>query len=356
MRGRRFFVGPVFMFTPAEVGDSRHARRRRQVAHFLQSEAWARFQQSLGERVTRRVGEDWSFLGVEETQVFGPFHTKRLYAPYGPSFSGPEALQPALEQFELNARQMGDVFVRVEPMGTSPEVEKDACEKLESLGYHRVSHLLPEDTWRINVTVGRDALLKGMDKSNRKRYRQAAGKGIEIRTSTNPEDIPLLTKLMSDVEERDGITLRDTDYLKKEAASLFPTGNGRLYLAVLHERDADGNPTGEERVIAANFVFLDDDCCYLIHNGADSNYFKTGANVAMQVQIVLDAAEEGRTWCDFHGMAPEGAGPEHPWYGFTKFKQSFGGEARHYLGTWEKPIKQAHYAVYDLARKVIAHK
>ena len=216
-----------------------------------------------------------------------------------------------------SAREMGEVFVRVEPMGPSEQAEKGAREALEKLGYRRVEHMLPEDTWRLNLTCGRDALLKGMDKSTRKRYRQAEGKGIEIRTSTDPEDIPLLTKLMSEVEDRNGVVLRDTEYLKEEAAALFPTGNGRLYLAVAHEADDEGKPTGKEAVVAANFVFLDDDCCYLIHNGSDSNYFKTGANVAMQVQIVLDAQAEGRTWCDFHGMAPEGAGPEHPWYGFT---------------------------------------
>ena len=76
----------------------------------------------------------------------------------------------------------------------------------------------------------------------------------------------------------------------------------------------------------------------------------------MQVQIVLDAEAEGRSWVDFHGMAPEGSGPDHPWAGFTKFKQSFGGEARHYLGTWEKPVRRAHYAVYSAARRLIAHK
>lgn len=326
------------------------------MAHFMQSEAWARFQESQGERVVKGAGAGWSYLGIEETQVFGPARTKRLYAPYGPSFESVSALAEALESLEDSAREMGEVFVRVEPMGASEQAEKGAREALEKLGYRRVEHMLPEDTWRLNLTCGRDALLKGMDKSTRKRYRQAEGKGIEIRTSTDPEDIPLLTKLMSEVEDRNGVVLRDTEYLKEEAAALFPTGNGRLYLAVAHEADDEGNPTGKEAVVAANFVFLDDDCCYLIHNGSDSNYFKTGANVAMQVQIVLDAQAEGRTWCDFHGMAPEGAGPEHPWYGFTKFKQQFGGEARHYLGTWEKPVRRGRYAIYSLARKLIARK
>lgn len=322
----------------------------------MQSKAWADFQESQGNKTVSRTGEGWSFLGIEEEQVFGPFHTKRLYSPYGPSFENPSSLASALHQFERDAAELHTAFVRVEPVGTSPEAEQDAKKTLEDNGYHRVTHALPEDTWRLNVTCGPEALLKGMDKSNRKRYRKAAEHGIEIRTSTDPDDIPILTKLMGEVESRNGVTLRHTDYLHQQAESLFPTGHGRLYIAYLHVRDEEGNPTGEEKAVAANFVFLDEDCCYLIHNGSDSAYFKTGANVAMQVQIVLDAANEGRTWCDFHGMAPEGSGPDHPWAGFTKFKQSFGGEARHYLGTWEKPIKRGRYALYSLARKLIARK
>lgn len=322
--------------------------------HFMQSEAWAAFQRSQGNKVVMREGDGWSYLAVEEVQVFGPARTKRLYTPYGPSFESLDALESSLASLEDLARREGSVFVRVEPMGPDAEAERGASELLQRLGYRRAAHMLPEDTWRLNLTCGRDALLKGMDKSNRKRYRKLADHDVEIRTSTDPEDIPLLTDLMHQVEDRNGVTLRDTDYLKEEAASLFPGGHGRLYLAVTHERDAEGKPTDKEVVVAANFVFLDDDCCYLIHNGSDKAYSRTGANVGMQVQIVLDAEAEGRSWVDFHGMAPEGSGPDHPWAGFTKFKQSFGGEARHYLGTWEKPVRRAHYAVYSAARRLIA--
>ncbi|MBR3223855.1 MAG: peptidoglycan bridge formation glycyltransferase FemA/FemB family protein [Atopobiaceae bacterium] len=323
------------------------------MAHFLQSDAWETYQASLGEKTKSEKGEGWSFLGIEE---MGPAHTKRLYAPYGPSFSNPQALEQALSRFEAAAKQSSCVFVRVEPVGDSPEAEEGAKEALERAGYHRVSHMQPEDTWRLNLTVGEEALMRGMDKSNRKRYRAMGRRGIEIRVTQDPKDVPALTELMSQVSERNEVELRDADYVQRQADCLMPLDAATLYLAVLHVQDDEGNPTGEEKVIAANLVFDGEGTRILIHNGSDSAYYRTGANVAMQVQIVLDAAEKGLTWADFYGMAPEGSGPDHPWAGFTKFKQSFGGEPRHYLGTWEKPVSKAKYAVYETARKILEHK
>lgn len=318
------------------------------MTHFLQTKNWETYQQSVGNETVRRDGSDWTVLAIQEP---GLAHTPRLYAPYGPSFSSLDGLSAALASLEQAAASAGAVYVRVEPTGETPEAETGAAELLQSLGYKRVNHVQPEDTWMVNLEAGPDAVLKGMDKSNRKRWRRMERLGIEIRVSEDPADVPTLCALMAQVGERNEVELRDSDYVQAQADCLMPLGAAKLYLAILHEKDEE---TGEEteRVVAANLVLDGEDTRILIHNGSDADYYKTGANVAMQVQILLDASEQGKSWADFYAMAPEGSGPDHPWAGFTKFKQSFGGEARHYLGTWEKPVKNLRYAVYSAARKL----
>ncbi len=53
--------------------------------------------------------------------------------------------------------------------------------------------------------------------------------------------------------------------------------------------------------------------------------------------MIMDAKEKGLAWFDLFGTAPEGAGPEHEWYGFTSFKKSFGGSPVSFAGTWDLP-------------------
>ena len=112
--------------------------------HFMQSEAWAAFQRSQGNKVVMREGDGWSYLAVEEVQVFGPARTKRLYTPYGPSFESLDALESSLASLEDLARREGSVFVRVEPMGPDAEAERGASELLQRRGYRRAAHMLPE--------------------------------------------------------------------------------------------------------------------------------------------------------------------------------------------------------------------
>lgn len=320
------------------------------MGHFLQSPEWESFQHDLGLETRRASGDGWDFMGIEET---GAARTTRLYAPYGPGFSSLGALEEALRAFERAARDSGDVYVRVEPVGATPEVEEGAAALLERLGYHEAPHIQPQDTWVVDVTPEKDVILKGMDPNHRRRYRGAQKRGVTVRVSHDPADIHYLISFMEDVEGRDDVTLRGAEYMRTLAEALMPSGAAALYLAEAALKDEEGNPTGEVRVVAADFVGYDDEACYLMHNGTDRDFYKLGANVIMQVQIVLDAHDLGKSRADFCGAAPEDAGPDHPWMGFTKFKMAFGGGRRHYLGTWEKPIKKLRYGIYEAGRKVL---
>ena len=320
------------------------------MSHFLQSAEWEAFQRDQGLETIRRCGDGWIAMGIEET---GAAKTTRLYTPYGPAFANLDALKEALDAIEDAARAHGDVYVRVEPVGEDVTAEEGAAEFLERAGYRKVKHLQAEDTWILDVTPDTDELLKGMDANHRRRYRGAAKRGVTVRVSHDVEDIHYLIDFMGDVEERDDVTLRDGSYIRSLAASLMPGGTAALYLAEAELKDDEGNPTGEKRVVAADFVAYDEDTCYLLHNGTDRDFYKLGANVIMQVQIVLDAHDLGKKYVDFYGIAPEDAGPDHPWAGFSKFKMAFGGARRHYLGTWEKPIKKLRYGLYEAGRKVL---
>jgi lipid II:glycine glycyltransferase (peptidoglycan interpeptide bridge formation enzyme) len=57
---------------------------------------------------------------------------------------------------------------------------------------------------------------------------------------------------------------------------------------------------------------------------------------------------------DLWGIAPEGAGPEHAWYGVGLFKKGFGGTEVTWAGTWDIVADRTLYRLRDMAQSARA--
>lgn len=322
--------------------------------HFLQSDAWQAFQETQGiatERITAPNGEAWSALVLHEP---GPAHTKRLYSPYGPSFASEGDLGAALAKLERVAKAAGDMFVRVEPVGFTPEAEERAEAVLAARGYSRVHYVQPEDTVIIDISGGEEEILASLKKKKRSDYRRALRDGITVRSTTDPSEVGELNRMLALVSEKNGVSLRGAEYITAQADVLLSREAGRLYFA-----STTSSPNGEpidETVVAAALCHIDSETVYYAHAGSDSAWRSKNPNLVLVMQMMFDAAASGHTHFDLCGVAPINAGENHPLANITRFKESLGGQRRTYLGTWEKPIAKATYAAYNLARKVLARK
>ena len=65
----------------------------------------------------------------------------------------------------------------------------------------------------------------------------------------------------------------------------------------------------------------------------------------------LDAKKNGQKYYDFWGITTS-KDKNHPWYGFTQYKKSFGGRQVDYAGTYDLPINRKKYALYSLLRPI----
>ena len=92
-----------------------------------------------------------------------------------------------------------------------------------------------------------------------------------------------------------------------------------------------------------------------MQSAADTEYKKLPATVALLTTAIFDAKEQGITLFDFWGIAPEDAPDDHPWKGFTQFKQSFGGRPVSYAGTYDIIISPAKYRLYQATRQLNRH-
>ena len=293
---------------------------------FLQESAWGEFQSHLGREVTTKTGENWKFQAILEA---GTLNT-RLYTPYGPEAESPHAMMEALDELEQLGRKKDVTFVRVEPR------DHVTAETLKSLGYKKVTfnQLQPEHTQIIDLSPSEDEIIAQMSQNTRNLYRNYHKKGVEVHTSTNPEDIEIFLQFIHKVAERNHITPHSDAYFRTQADTLFPAGAATLFYAT-HE----GTP------IAAAIMYDSDDTRYYAHAAADDAYRKLSAGTSLLAYAIIDAKRAGKKYVDLYGIAPDDS-PTHPWAGFTKFKKSFGGHEATYLGAWDKPLKPLQYLLY----------
>jgi lipid II:glycine glycyltransferase (peptidoglycan interpeptide bridge formation enzyme) len=73
------------------------------------------------------------------------------------------------------------------------------------------------------------------------------------------------------------------------------------------------------------------------------------ASYALQMAIMRHARAAGARVHDLWGIAPEEAGPEHPWYGVGLFKKGFGGRPVAWAGTWDIVVDRTLYRMRSLA-------
>lgn len=293
---------------------------------FLQESAWGEFQTRLGREVTTKTGENWKFQAILES---GTLNT-RLYTPYGPESTSPEAMIEALEALEQLGRKKQVTFVRVEPRS---HIDSTI---LRAHGYKKVTfnQLQPEHTQIIDLTPSEDDIVAAMSQNTRNLYRNYHKKGIEMHTSTNPNDIDIFLSFIHKVAERNHITPHSDAYFRTQADTLFPTGAAKLYYATLN-----GTP------IAATVMYDSADTRYYAHAAADDTYRKLSAGTSLLAHAIIDAKRSNKHYVDLYGIAPTDD-KNHPWAGFTKFKKSFGGQEASFLGAWDKPLKPLQYQLY----------
>lgn len=306
--------------------------------HFLQSSHWAAFNVKLGKQVFYANGDGWQCLAIIEPSKSG----KRIYAPYGPFAANKKNLLAAIEALKKLARQQKAMFARIEPIVASGKIN------LAEFGLKpALKSIQPPQTLILDITKSQEEILAGFTPTNRNLCRTAANKGLSFKASSDPADVKYLLKMVHDVATHTGIKQHSDDYYMIMAESLLPRGAGKIYIAF----------AGKDAVGAA-FVFDSPTTRYYAHAGNLLSARKLHPGAPLLATMIFDAKSQGQKNFDFVGVAPSGADQTHPWMGFTKFKKSFGGEYKQYLGTWELPIS-GKYHIYRSAYqayKALRHK
>lgn len=306
-------------------------------ASFPQSWAWGEFQRTLGKSVMRF---QWVEKGAIKAAIQLIREKRRLtgywFAPRGPIFAN-QAKPHLRQQFEKILRDLlakklhhGSLFLRFEPM-----VEHRAAEGMMPLRMRRNHALNPAATRLIHLENTEETLLAEMHQKTRYNIRLAAKHGVTIRESQSDADLETFLALTQETATRDQFTSHSRNYLKATFDHLKKAGLAKLRLA---------EHAGV--VLAANMeIWFGDTVTYL--HGASSNHNRNlMAPFLLQWEAMRAAKQQGKKLYDLWGCNPAARSSHYykeSWEGISRFKSGFGGELRHFIGTWDMPVYRTIY-------------
>ena len=311
-----------------------------------QSEAWKKLQDDLGETSFYEKKGNYEYLAILKSTPVGNY----LYLPYGPVYKDKSGFEETYKALKELAKSHNAIFIRVESL--DPDFKSYAPK-----GTVKSKDLNPADTWVLDLTPEKADIISGFSQGTRTRFNTFAKKGLSVTSTTDPNEIKHLVTLQNKLYKTKNLNVFSEKYLKTELAQPFST----LYLVKYNRPetvDQDANLPKENQILAASLFFDYEDTRYYMQSAADIDYKKLPATVALLTTAIFDAKEKGIKYFDFWGIAPDVAPKDHPWAGFTEFKKSFGGEAKHYAGTYDIVLKPAKYKLYHATRRFgrIIHK
>lgn len=305
-------------------------------AHFLQTAAWAAFQDALGREYIEHTTDSWSALAIVERGKLA----NRLYCPYGPSVKNKDDLPDALEWLKEQANKRGLDFVRIEPLAT--DMKPVDSDYLRSLGLKQ-SHtdVQPKYTIQVNLQKTADEVIAAMSQTTRNLYRNIHKKGVTFHESTNPEDMKELTKMLAIVAKRTGMKPHSDHYLQTEAKILLKEGSAKIFIARV-----------EEKPVAMALIYCGENGWYYSHAASYEPARRLQVMQPLLAHIIMTAHAAKVPMFDLYGIAPPDALSTHPLVPITKFKKSFGGQEVAFSGTWELPVRPLRYKLYRLLLRV----
>lgn len=296
-------------------------------ANFLQSPAYGKMHELLGEKV---ITEDFDGKGHILIIVRDAKRGRYLEIPCGPliDWNDKKVVQKVITKIKEIAKREKCVFARMRPQ--LPDNEKNSKLLLE-LGLKKSPmHLAAEHTVIIDLTQSEDQLLSNMRRQTRYDVRRAEKLGIKVEKSNDEAIFKEFRKVQADTAKRQNFIPPNLKTLLAEREAFGE--NITIYVA----------KTEENEPIAYGMIIKDgNEADYYEAASTPLNRKMPGAH-ALLWQAIQDLKAEGYKRFNLWGIAPAGQ-PNHRYAGVTTFKTGFGGEIVVYVPAHDLIISKSKY-------------
>jgi len=307
---------------------------------FLHDWAWADVAALDGQPQRRFVAEEGgAIVALAAAQVRPlPLGRSFWYVPRGPvlDYDDPRAgerVRAVAVGLREAARHAKAIAVKLEP-----RLERDSP---ATAHFRRLPHdprTLQVGQTRIVPLADDEAMPVAFDKDTRYAVRRAEREGVAVSRVADPADeraIDELHALVLDTQARAGFPRPPLERYRTAWRGLAGAGRASIF-----EARHDG------RLLASGMLVIEGERSYYLFAGSvreEKGETKRYPSYALQWAMMRHARDAGVREHDLWGIAPEDAGPAHPWYGVGLFKKGFGGRAVAWAGTWDVVVDRTLY-------------
>lgn len=312
---------------------------RAQNGHLLQTSRWGRLKADFGWDYEIVAGDDGGALMLYRSLPFGIGTI--AYVPRGPVIDWQsDQLPTILDLLSAAAQKRNAIFLKIEP--DQPDSE-GLCERLTGLGFREsVQTVQPPNSILVDISGTEDDILARMNQGTRRKIRQSAKKGVEIRHGTTA-DLDSFNQLTSVTGSRNEFGVHSPEYYRTVYNLFSEMGSVNLLMASYEGQD-----------IAGIMVFALGKMAWYFY-GASSNMERNRMpNYGLQWEAIRWAREQGCTTYDLWGIPDADEATLEAQFkdrsdglwGVYGFKRGFGGEIVRMAGAWDWVYKPVLYAAY----------
>ncbi len=301
--------------------------------HPLQSWYWGEAREKTGLEVLR-IGE---FEGEDLKNIFQITIHKTPFFPIKLGYL-PRSRLPSkktLDFLKKTAQEKNLAFIKLEPYVKKEEISgKEDFFKYPNL--EKSPHpLFPKWTIMLDLQKKEDELLANMKSKTRYNIRLAQRKGVVVRQMDNEQGFKIFSRLYFETCKRQNYKGHTPEYhkiiwqtLKEKVAHI---------LIAFYKNEP----------LAAYEIFLYKDTLYYPYGGSSTKHRNLMSTNLLMWETILFGKRHGAKIFDMWGSLPPEYDQSHPWAGFTRFKQGYGGKFVEFIGTWDLIIDKKKYLIFS---------
>lgn len=313
------------------------------VAHPLQSWEWGEFRKKTGVAVERFGMYDHGELvkGFQLTFHAIPVIGRTLgYLPKGPMPD--EDLLSVLR--EVGAKHNA-LFIKLEP---NVSHELDVAEATDRITKFLLEHqavpgrpLFTKYTFQLDLTQSEEQLQEGLHSKTRYNINLARRKGVQIYENTSKAGMEQYVDILNETTKRQGFYAHTPAYFRTMWDALGTSGMLRIFEAHY-----------EGVVLASWIMFVFNDTLYYPYGASRAVHREVMASNLLMWEMIRFGKANGCALFDMWGALGPEPDPKHPWFGFHKFKQGYGGQLKESIGTFDLMLDPPVYQLYKVAETV----
>ncbi|OGK17301.1 hypothetical protein A2774_03810 [Candidatus Roizmanbacteria bacterium RIFCSPHIGHO2_01_FULL_39_12c] len=310
--------------------------------HPLQSWDWGVARKKTGIEVLR-IGEFKSVETHSNASLQNIYQITLHKIPFSNYKIGylPRSVFPSIKvlKFLYNYGKKNNlIFIKIEPYVFKSEIRNSKFEVNSKFKIISSKHpLFPNWTQIIDLTKSEEQLLNNMHPKTRYNIRLATKKGVTVKEMSNNEGFTLFQKLYFETTRRQRYFGHNYIYHKTVWENLK---NKISHILIAYYQNIP---------LAAYQLFFFKNTLYYVYGGTSDQYRNLMASNLLMWESIRLGKKLGAKKIDLWGSLPPGYDSDHPWAGFTRFKEGYGGKFVELVGSYDLIINPLLYKFYDLA-------